>query len=183
MKEMTPEIFRLALGKTMSREAWLTWLRALAMQDLPLARRAALVNVIWLESHLLARGLLWRVRDLLSIRCFGATPDETFTQDIAAVHEAFAAARHQMKRDEQGGYYVVGRPRVNAEWRQLVTAGKADVDPQQIAASRHLTIAQKFQQGCSMTNLAYRVTAYRLRQRQPQLSEAEALRIVRMRSG
>jgi hypothetical protein len=68
------------------------------------------------------------------------------------------------------------------KWLQRLIAGAAaEVDPRQIAVSRHLTPAQQFQQGLSMTRLAEQVTAYRLRQRQPHLSEKKARRLIRER--
>ncbi len=63
--------------------------------------------------------------------------------------------------------------------RRLLAGAVAEVDPRQIAMSRHLTPAQRFQQAVSMIDLAERVGAYRLRQRRPDLGEIEALRIVR----
>lgn len=66
--------------------------------------------------------------------------------------------------------------------RRLIAGAVAEVDPRQIEMSRHLTPAQRFQQALSMIELAEGVGAYRLRQRRPDLSEAEALRIIRSRN-
>lgn len=66
--------------------------------------------------------------------------------------------------------------------RQAQIAGAvAEVDPRQIAILRRLTPTQRFEQMQSMIDLVEGIAAYRLRQRQPELSEAEALRIVRSR--
>jgi len=66
--------------------------------------------------------------------------------------------------------------------RQAQIAGAvAEVDPQQMAIVRRLTPAQRFEQMQSMIDLVEGIAAYRLRQRQPELSEAEALRIIRSR--
>jgi hypothetical protein len=53
----------------------------------------------------------------------------------------------------------------------------AEVDPSQIEIFKKLTFTQRFQQGCSVSNLARNVVAYRIRQRNPQLSTAEAQRL------
>ena len=66
--------------------------------------------------------------------------------------------------------------------RQTQIAGAvAEVDPQQMAIVRRLTPAQRFEQLQSMIDLVEGIAAYRLRQRQPDLNEAEALRIIRSR--
>ncbi len=64
--------------------------------------------------------------------------------------------------------------------RQIANA-VAEVDPAQMAITRNLTPAQRFQQMLSMIDFAEGVAAHRLRLRQPELSEAEALRIIRRR--
>ena len=63
--------------------------------------------------------------------------------------------------------------------RQLIAGAIAELDLQQIAVTRRLTPAQRFQEGLSMIRLAEQVGAYRLRLRRPELSQAEALRIIR----
>lgn len=66
--------------------------------------------------------------------------------------------------------------------RRLIAGAVAEVDRRQIEMSRHLTPAQRFQQMLSMIDLVEGIAAYRLRQRQPELSEVESLRIVRLRN-
>jgi len=63
--------------------------------------------------------------------------------------------------------------------RQLIAGAIAEIDLQQIAVTRRLTPAQRFQEGISMIRLAEQVGAYRLRKRRSELSQEEALRIVR----
>ncbi len=63
--------------------------------------------------------------------------------------------------------------------RRLIAGAVAEVDRRQIEMSRHLTPAQRFQQMLSMIDLVEGIAAYRLRQRQPEISEVESLRIVR----
>lgn len=69
-----------------------------------------------------------------------------------------------------------------ANWQQAIAGAVAEIDLQQIAILRCLTPAQRVEQAASMIELAEQVAAYRLRQRQPELSELEALRTVRMRA-
>ena len=65
--------------------------------------------------------------------------------------------------------------------KQLITDAVAEVDLQQIAITRRLTPAERIQQMLSMIELVEGIAAFRLRQRRPELSEAEASRIVRSR--
>lgn len=57
----------------------------------------------------------------------------------------------------------------------------AEVDAAQMDITRQLTPSQRFQQMLSMIDFAESVAAYRLRLRRPELSQAEALRIIRRR--
>jgi len=54
----------------------------------------------------------------------------------------------------------------------------AEVDPSQIAIFKQLSFKQRFQQGCSISNLACRIVANRIRKRNPQLSIDDAHRLV-----
>jgi len=73
-------------------------------------------------------------------------------------------------------------PKNDKALRQAKIAGAvAEIDPQQMAIVRRLTPAQRFEQMQSMIDLVEGIAAYRLRQHQPELSEAEALRIIRSR--
>ncbi len=53
------------------------------------------------------------------------------------------------------------------------------IDREQIRILRTKTVAERVQMAASMIDAAEQVGAYRLRQREPELSETEALRIVR----
>ena len=65
--------------------------------------------------------------------------------------------------------------------RRLIAGAVAEIDPVQMAISSKLTAAQRFEQGVSMIRLAEQVGAHRLRLRRPELSEQEALRLIRSR--
>ena len=71
---------------------------------------------------------------------------------------------------------TIDRP---ADLSALIVGAIAELDLRQIAITRRLTPAQRCQEALSMIRVAEQVGAYRLRKRQPELSEAEALRIVR----
>lgn len=57
----------------------------------------------------------------------------------------------------------------------------AELDLKQIAISQRLTLAQRLEHMQAMIDLVEGVAAYRLRQRRPELTKTEALRIVRSR--
>jgi hypothetical protein len=65
--------------------------------------------------------------------------------------------------------------------RRQIAGAVAEVDPAQIAIIRRLTPAQRAQQALSMIRTAERSAAYRLRARQPHLTEGESLWYVRRR--
>jgi hypothetical protein len=166
----------------MAWETWLAQLRQMARQDLPAARQAALLRLIWQESFQTRAGLINRVEALLDRGCFGTSPHATFQKDFAAVRQTLDKAGHRLvynRCPDQLGYYIEGRPVLDEKLQRLIAGAVAEVDPEQIAISKHLTPAQRFQQGNSMIRLAERVATYRLRQRQPDVDEVEARRIVR----
>jgi len=66
--------------------------------------------------------------------------------------------------------------------RKLIAGAVAEIDPAQMAITRKLTPAQRFQQMLSMIDFVEGVAAYRLQQRRPELSKIEALRIIRRRN-
>lgn len=65
--------------------------------------------------------------------------------------------------------------------KRMIAGAVAEIDPAQITMARTCTPAQRVWQALSMMQAAERVSAYRLRQRQPALSEDEALLAVRQR--
>lgn len=169
----------------LSYDEWAAWLHELADRDMPAARQAALLRLIWEEPGLIREGLINRVEFLLGRGCFEPAPEAAFQHDVAAVRAALADAGYRLLWTDDAdrrGYYVEGREQLDEDLRRLIAGAVAEVDPRQIAISRRLTPAQQFQQGCSMTRLAEQVASYRLRQREPELDEAESRRVVRKRS-
>lgn len=71
---------------------------------------------------------------------------------------------------------------VDARIRQMIAGAVAEIDLAQIAMLRQLTPAERFAQAVAMIGAAERVAAYRLQQRQPNLTSDLALSAVRRRS-
>lgn len=71
---------------------------------------------------------------------------------------------------------------VDARIRRMIAGAVAEIDLAQIAMLRQLTPAERFQQAVAMIGAAERVAAYRLQQRQPNLTSDLALLAVRRRS-
>lgn len=159
--------------------AWLAQLREVATHERPKARRMALLRLVWQEAYLTREGLIARVEDVLGRGCFGASPRTAFYRDMAVLRQTLGQAGHRLIYSRQQGYYIEGRPRLDERLQRLIAGAVAEVDPKQIAVSRRLTPAEQFQQGRSMVELAERVATYRLRQRQPHLSEEQARRAIR----
>jgi hypothetical protein len=65
------------------------------------------------------------------------------------------------------------------EVRKAIAGAIAEIDLEQIRILRTKTIAERVQMAASMIDATEQVGAYRLRLREPELSEEEALRIVR----
>lgn len=65
--------------------------------------------------------------------------------------------------------------------KQMIAGAVAEIDPAQIAMLRKITPAERVWMAFSMIEDAEGVSVYLLRQKQPELSEAEAIRMVRQR--
>lgn len=66
-----------------------------------------------------------------------------------------------------------------ARVRKEIAGAFAEIDRKQVRLIRTKTVAERVQMAASMIEATEQVSAYRLRQREPELSEDEALRIVR----
>jgi hypothetical protein len=158
-----------------------------AMQrDLTTARRAALLEILWNERYLTRAQLIVRVELRLGNHCFGvAAWEDTFYRDMRFVKQAFEAAGYQLlysRKKERPGYYLEGQPALRSEIQQVLKGSAAEVDQRQIDIYRKLSYAERFQQGCSISDTARKVVAYRIRQENPRLSTAEANRIALQRA-
>ncbi len=73
------------------------------------------------------------------------------------------------------------QPVFDKRLQHLIAGAIAEVDPKQMAISRRLTPAQRFQQGYSMTRLAEQVSTYRRGQRQASVRTEPGHNLIRER--
>ena len=110
--------------------------------------------------------------------CFGVSAwEDNFYRDLRVVKQALNAAGYHLQYSRTGqrpGYYLEGQPVISDELAQILKNSAAQVDPNQIAVIRRLTPAQRFRLGCSISDAARNVVAYRLRLRQPELTLSQA---------
>jgi len=158
-----------------------------AMQrDITTARRAALLEILWNERYLTRAQLIARVELRLGKKCFGVSAwEDTFYRDMRFVKQAFEAAEYRLlysRKKEQPGYYLDGQPALRSEIQQELKSIAADVDQRQIDIYHKLSFAERFHQGCSISDTARKVVAYRIRQDNPKLSLMEANQITLQRA-
>lgn len=155
-------------------------------RDITTARRVALLEILWHERYLTRSQLVARVELLLGKYCFGvAAWQDTFFRDMRIVRAAFQVAGHRLlysRNRKQPGYYLPGQPALSTEFKQILRAGAAEVDQRQIDIYLKLSPADRFHQGCSISDTARNVVAYRIRQDNPKLSISEANRLALERS-
>lgn len=98
---------------------------------------------------------------------------------------AFEAVGYRLlygRNKQQPGYYLDGQPALSSEFQQVLKGSAAEVDERQIAIYRKLSFAERFHQGCSISDTARKVVAYRIRQENPKLSIGEANRMALQRA-
>ena len=141
------------------------------MRDITTARRVALLEVLWNERYLTRAQLISRVDLRLGKNCFGISAwEDTFYRDMRFVKQAMEAAGYQLlysRQKEQPGYYLEGQPALRSEIQQELKSSAADVDQRQIDIYLSLSFAERFHQGCSISDTARKVVAYRIRQENP----------------
>ena len=158
-----------------------------AMQrDITTARRVALLEVLWNERYLTRSQLIARVELRLGKNCFGISAwEDTFYRDMRFVKQAFEAAGNRLlysRKKEQPGYYLDAQPTLSPEFKQILKGSAAEVDQRQIDIYRELSFAERFHQGCSISDISRKVVAYRIRQDNPKLSLMEANRLALQRA-
>jgi hypothetical protein len=155
-------------------------------RDLTTARRVALLEILWSERYLTRSQLIARVGFRLGQQCFGASAwEDTFFRDMHVVKQAFKAAGYILSYSRsrlQSGYYLQGQPALTHELRQVLRNSAAEVDPRQIDIYRQLSCADRFRQGCLVSDTARNAVAYRIRQEDPNVSVQEANRIALQRA-
>jgi len=150
-------------------------------RDRTTARRVALVEILLQERFLTREQLIVRVEGKLGKGCFGdAAWEDTFYRDMQVVKQALRASGYQpaySRSSKRPGYHLRNQERVGSELAAILDGCVAEADPSQIEIFKNLTFAQRFQQGCTVSNLARNVVAHRIRQRNPTLSIAESQRL------
>jgi hypothetical protein len=169
------------LSKTISPEARDILLQDAIRRDIVTARRAALLEILWHERYLTRDQLITRVEILLGKNCFGASAwEDNFYRDLRLVKQAFQAAGKQLRysrSQQRPGYYLKGQPALSDDLQRILTSSMAEVDPGQIAIYQRLSISQRIRQGCSTSDTARTVVAYRILQENPGIDPAEANRL------
>ena len=147
-------------------------------RDRTTARRAVLFNILQHERYLTREQLIVRVEEKAGKGCFGDSAwVDTFFRDMQVVKRALRTAGYQLgycRNRKLPGYYLLDQPEISAQLSAILEGSIAEVDLRQISISRRLSSQKRFQQGCSITNLACQVVANRIQQRNPELSIAEA---------
>lgn len=163
-------------------EAQLALLEDAAVRDRATARRRSLLRILWQEGYLTRAGLIARVEGDIGKGCFGQVAwKDTFHRDMRVVKCAFEKVGHTLaysRKPGHSGYYLRDRSPLHPDLARVLDGSVAEVDPAQIAIYRKLGPAGRFRQGSSISDTARQVAIYRLRQRRPELSEAEAARLV-----
>jgi len=157
-----------------------------SQRDLTSARRAVLLETLWHERYLTRSQLVVRVELRLGKNCFGdSAGEDIFYRDVQVVKHALKAAGYILsysRSKQQPGYYLQGQPALSSELRQMLRGSAAEVDQRQIDIYQRLSPADRFHQGCSISDTARNVAAYRIRQENPNLSPAEANRMALQRA-
>lgn len=163
------------------RKAIEALLQDASQRDRTTARRVCLFNILWQERFLTSQHLIVRVEVVLGKGCFGdAAVEDTFYRDMKVVKSAIMAAGHNLvysRSSARPGYYLRGQPALAAELELAVDGSIAEVSRAQIDIYRQLNAVQRFRQGCSISDTARDVVVYRIRQRDPALSVADAQRM------
>jgi hypothetical protein len=155
-------------------------------RDITTARRVALLEILWNERYLTRSQLIARVELRLGKNCFGVSAwEDTFYRDMRFIKQAFESTGYRLlysRNKRQPGYYLDGQPALSPEIKQVLMGSAAEVDQRQIDVYRTLSFAERFYQGCSISDTARNVVAYRIRQDNPKLSAVEATRIALQRA-
>jgi hypothetical protein len=127
-----------------------------------------------------------RIEFQLGRNCFGVSAwQDTFYRDMRIVKMALQAAGFSLlysRNKSQAGYYLQGQTALSPKFKQLLKSSADEVDQRQIDIYQNLSTSDRFSQGCSISDTARRVVAYRIRQDNPKLSLAEANRMALQRS-
>jgi len=155
-------------------------------RDIATARRKTLLEILWKERYLTRAQLITRVEFHLGKNCFGVSAwQDTFYRDMCIVKQAFEAAGYPLqysRKKQQPGYYLQGYPAISLELKQMLKSSASEVDQRQIDIYRKLSFAERFHQGCSVSDAARQVVAYRIHKENPKVSLLEAHRTALQRA-
>lgn len=155
-------------------------------RDLTTARRAALIELLWNERYLTRPQLIVRVEHKLGKGCFGkAAWEDSFYRDMRIVKQAFKAGGFHLafsRNSQRGGYYLRDQPPLSPELSQLLKSCVSEVDPRQINIFHQMATADRFHQGCVISDTARHVVAYRILQENAGMTVAEANRLALQRA-
>jgi hypothetical protein len=151
------------------------------------ARRMHLLNLLWNERYLTRSELIARLEGMLGKGCFGNKAwEDIFYRDMRVVREAYWAAGYKLaysRSKGQPGYFLRDQPRVNPEVALAIEGSIAEVDSAQIAIYQSKTPAERFRQGCMISDTARKAVTHRIQEKRPELSKGQAGRLAVGRRG
>ncbi|MCC6300800.1 MAG: hypothetical protein IT314_16060 [Anaerolineales bacterium] len=154
--------------------------------SLTAARRTALLNILQNERYLTRSQLIARVELSLGKNCFGTSSRETtLYRDLQAVKQSLKSNGYLLaySRDKaNSGYYLRGQSALSVELKRALRGSVAETDQRQIDIYQRLSPADRFRQGCAISDVARTVVAYRIRLENPSLSLDEANRMALQRA-
>jgi hypothetical protein len=118
------------MSRGVPAEVWAASLGTALDRDEALARRIALLSLLWAESPQTRESLLTRTEAWLWPGCFGRLPHLTFRRDIQVVRAMLAAAGHRLvfQRGWQGGgYSIEGQPQYSPHCQKMVAGAAAEM--------------------------------------------------------
>jgi len=149
-----------------------------AQRDPATARRTTLLHILLHERYLTREQLITRVEGVLQRNCFGkAAWQDTFYRDVRIVKQALRSEGYELlysRHPRHPGYYLGGQPALSGEIVEILRLSAAEVDLIQLRIIGRMSPASRFRLGCSVSDTARKAVAYRIRQRNPDLSPAEA---------
>ena len=161
---------------------WLAQARKEGKLDRDGLRRSLIARLIWQSSYQHAHGLIENIAYLTRHDIWGEQPRATLAIDIQLLRKALSNHGYRLcysaKRCKDG-YYFQGRPLLDPVLEKKMIFSMREVDPEQMVLARKLSIQDRFAIGFAMIRSAERAGVYRLRSRNHNLSEEEALQMVR----
>lgn len=155
-------------------------------RDIATARRFALLYLIWNERYLTREQLIVRIELKLGKNCFGKSAwKDNFYRDMRVVKQAFHTAGYQLaysRRKHLRGYFLADQPPLSDQLKKILFSISSEVDPRQIEIYRRLSPADRFRQGCAISDAARRAVAYRISQQNPGISLTEANKLALQRA-